>query len=161
MTDYTHWKKSFHPEYIGAHAFQPGERKVVTITGIRYDIPITGTGGKVDHKTVIDLDREQPMVLNRTNAKSITRALKTPYMEQWIGRRIELYVQAGIKAFGETVDAVRVAPVEPTALPPIGPEQFNQMCQAIFSGQYTKAAAAASFTLTPEQQAMLAQLPGS
>ena len=55
----------------------------------------------------------KPLVLNATNSKTITKLLKTPYIEQWAGRKIQLYVEQGIKAFGDVVDAIRVRPFLP------------------------------------------------
>ena len=55
----------------------------------------------------------KPLVLNATNSKTITKLLKTPYIEQWTGRKIQLYVEYGIKAFGDIVDAIRVRPFLP------------------------------------------------
>lgn len=47
------------------------------------------------------------MIVNSTNAKAITLAVGSPYIEDWTGKKITLYV-AKIKAFGEQVDALRV-----------------------------------------------------
>ena len=52
-------------------------------------------------------EREKPMILNSTNAKMIQKLLKTPYIEEWSGHRIQIGVEM-VKAFGEIVDALRV-----------------------------------------------------
>ena len=39
--------------------------------------------------------------------KIITKALDTPYIEQWIGKSITIYA-AKVRAFGEMVEALRV-----------------------------------------------------
>jgi hypothetical protein len=47
------------------------------------------------------------MILNKENMKLITKVVGSPYVEQWQGKEIILYV-ANVSAFGSTVEAVRV-----------------------------------------------------
>ena len=49
-----------------------------------------------------------------TNCKAITKLYKTPFIEEWAGKRIVMRVQP-VKAFGEVVDAVRIKPEIPKA----------------------------------------------
>ena len=105
---YTHWKKLENPDYIGAYAFQPGEEKTVTIKAVRREM-IIGADGKKEECTVVHfVEPEKPLILNATNGKMIAKMADTPYIEQWMGVRIALVVR-DVKAFGETVPAVRVA----------------------------------------------------
>lgn len=104
----THWKRLENPDYIGAYAFQPNEEKIVTIKMVRREM-ITGADGKKEECTVVHfVENEKPLILNATNAKMIAKMADTPYIEQWVGVRIALVVR-DVKAFGETVPAVRVA----------------------------------------------------
>jgi hypothetical protein len=109
----THWKKLTNPDYLGAYAFQPGEEMIVTIKNVANEI-VTGTDGKKESCSVMHFieDNVKPLVLNATNNKTIAKALKTPYVEHWAGKKIQLYVET-VKAFGEMVDAVRVRPFLP------------------------------------------------
>lgn len=103
----THWKKLENPEYIGSYAFQPDERKIVTIKSVRREM-VSGADGKREECTVVHFaEAEKPLILNATNGKAIAKVAKTPYIEQWAGVRIELHVEK-VKAFGEIVEAVRV-----------------------------------------------------
>ena len=45
--------------------------------------------------------------------KNIEKALKTPYMDEWVGRKLQLYVDPAVSAFGQIVAAVRVRDFEP------------------------------------------------
>jgi hypothetical protein len=54
------------------------------------------------------------MVCNRTNGKAIEKALKSPYIETWKGKQVELY-SSRVKAFGEEMDALRVRNIAPVA----------------------------------------------
>ena len=104
----THWKKLNNPDYLGAYAFERGEEKVATIRDVTRET-ITGAEGKKAEETVVHFMQQdiKPLILNSTNAKTIERLLKTPYIEEWTGGNIVLVVRE-VKAFGETVDAVRV-----------------------------------------------------
>ena len=109
----THWKKLTNPDYLGAYALDPGQDLIVTIKSVANEV-VTGTDGKKETCSVMHfIEDVKPLVLNATNSKTITKLLKTPYIEQWAGRKIQLYVECGIKAFGDIVDAIRVRPFLP------------------------------------------------
>ncbi len=104
----THWKKLTNPDYLGAYALEPGQELIVTIKNVANEV-VTGTDGKKETCSVMHfVENVKPLVLNATNSKTIAKLLKTPYIEEWRGRKIQLYVQNGIKAFGDVVDAIRV-----------------------------------------------------
>lgn len=109
----THWKKLTNPDYLGAYALQPGQELIVTIKSVSNEV-VTGTDGKKETCSVMYfMEDVKPLVLNATNSKTITKLLKTPYIEYWRGKKIQLYVECGIKAFGDIVDAIRVRPFLP------------------------------------------------
>ena len=116
----THWKKLTNPDYLGAYALQPGEELIATIKDVT-QADVIGTGGKKERKTVVEFAEKgiKPMVLNRTNSKTITKLFKTPYIEQWKGKKIQIYIEHDIQAFGETVDGIRVRPFLPKEEKPI------------------------------------------
>ena len=103
----THWKKLTNPDYLGAYSLEPGQDIVLTIERVQVET-VTGPEGKKEECVVCYWrDREKPMILNSTNAKMIQKLLKTPYIEEWSGHRIQIGVEM-VKAFGEIVDALRV-----------------------------------------------------
>jgi hypothetical protein len=109
----THWKKLTNPDYLGAYALNPGQDLIVTIKSVANET-VTGTDGKKETCLVMRFfENVKPMVLNATNSKTITKLLKTPYIEHWNGRKIQIYVETGIKAFGDIVDALRIRPFLP------------------------------------------------
>lgn len=109
----THWKKLTNPDYLGSYSFDPGQDKILTIAGVKIET-ITGTEGKKESCMVMRFQEpEKPLILNRTNSKMVAKVLGSPYIEDWSGKRIQLYVKAGVKAFGEVVDAVRVREIPP------------------------------------------------
>lgn len=115
----THWKKLTNPDYLGAYALNPGEDLVATIKEVTQS-DVAGLGGKKERKTVvIFVENIKPMVLNRTNSKTITKLFNTPYIEQWKGKKIQIYIEHDIQAFGEVVDGIRVRPFLPKEDKPV------------------------------------------
>lgn len=103
----THWKKLTNPNYIGSHDFQPNQELTVTIESVANEM-VKNMDGKEESCIVAKIrGAKKPLILNKTNCKLITKVLETPYIEQWSGGKIILYV-AKVKAFGEIVDAIRV-----------------------------------------------------
>lgn len=104
----THWKKLTNPDYLGAYALDEGEELIATIDFVQEET-VTGPDGKKENCTVIHFKEPdiKPMILNVTNAKRITKAYKTPYIENWAGKKIQIYVE-NVRAFGEVVEALRV-----------------------------------------------------
>lgn len=106
-TTLTHWKKLMHPEYLGAYALEPGQDLIVTIKSVGNE-EVTGSDGKKDICSVIHfVENVKPMILNATNNKTIAKLFKTPYIEEWAGRKIQIYTEK-VKAFGEIWDALRI-----------------------------------------------------
>lgn len=108
----THWRKLTHPNYLGSWSFQPGEEKTVTIKEVKQEIVKNQNGS--EECTVVYFEEDiKPLILNKTNAEMIAKVWGTPFIEDWKGLQIILKVKK-VSAFGEMVDAVRVANTRPT-----------------------------------------------
>ena len=135
----THWKKLQHPDYIGAYELMdgtPNKELTVTITKVARE-QITGADGKKEECTVCYLHGQKPMILNSTNQKVMQKLFDSPYIEDWAGKKMTLYV-ARVKAFGDTVDALRVRPTAPK-LPELTPthEKWQGAMTALKAGNTT------------------------
>tara|TARA_R110000803_G_scaffold80589_2_gene146451 strand:- start:164 stop:658 length:495 start_codon:yes stop_codon:yes gene_type:complete len=122
----THWRKLHNPDYFGAYVFDEGQADlVVTITAVSKEI-IKNSDGKDEEHTIATLKDQKPWILNVTNQKQIEKLFDTPWVEDWIGKSVTLYVTR-IRAFGENVDAVRVRKTAPkvAALPTLEPETLK------------------------------------
>lgn len=109
----THWKKLTNPDYLGVYALEPDQDLVVTIKSVANELVVGADGKKETCMVMRFMENVKPMVLNATNSKTIAKLFKTPYIEEWAGRRIQLYIQTGVKAFGDVVDALRIRPFLP------------------------------------------------
>lgn len=112
----THWKKLHNPDYLGAYALQPGEEIVATIRSVGTEDVYDPDSRQKEPCVVMQFveKRLKPMILNATNSKTIAKMYGTPYIEEWEGRRVQIYVEQ-VKAFGDLVDALRIRPKEPNA----------------------------------------------
>lgn len=110
-----HWKKIVSdPNYIGEADFTEGEEKVLTIGRINAAETVETAEGK-SKKAVVHWKEpgHKPMILNVARSKNIEKVAGSPYFEDWPGVQVQLYIEHGIKAFGEVVSAVRVRPYKP------------------------------------------------
>ena len=138
MSD-THWKKLINPDYLGAYSLDPGKDMVLTIKHVRKEM-VTGADGKKEECIVCYWQEEQkPMILNVTNCKTISKMLKTPYVEKWAGHRIQIYATT-TKFGGDTVECLRIRkdPPEDVKVPC---EECGQMITPAFSMSVTQLAA--------------------
>lgn len=113
----THWKKVVSdPNFIGEADFQEGEEKVLTIERVNQSETVQTAEGK-SKKAVVHWREpgNKPMILNVARSKSIEKVAGSGYFEDWPGVQVQLYIEHGIKAFGEVVSAVRVRPYKPRA----------------------------------------------
>ena len=112
METLTHWKKLMNPDYLGSYALDQGKDLIATINYVGNE-EVVGSDGKKEMCPVVHFFEDiKPMVLNATNNKTIAKLFKTPYIEQWHGRKIQIYVEK-VKAFGEIWDALRIRPFLP------------------------------------------------
>lgn len=108
----THWKLLVNPDYLGVYSLptdESGKPKdiILTIDKVVREI-VTSEGGKKEECTVVHFkEKQKPMILNRTNAKMISRLYDTPYIEQWGGHKIKVG-RSVTKLKGEEVECLRV-----------------------------------------------------
>ncbi|MCI2026174.1 MAG: hypothetical protein LKJ74_05235 [Clostridiales bacterium] len=143
----THWKKLTNPDYLGAYALDPGKDLVATIQYVCEE-KVVGSDGKKEDCTVVHFQESiKPLILNVTNAKTIEKVYGTPFIEDWAGKKIQIY-SAKVKAFGEVVEALRIrqlVPKErshPSAPPKCGKcgseiKAFDESRDAAFMAAYT------------------------
>ncbi len=144
MENKTHYKKLRNPAYIGSYELMTGEQSIELVVQMEKAVKeMVQNGDKKEEAMVLYLKGHKPMIVNSTNAKAITSATGSPFIEDWNGKLITLYV-AKIRAFGESVDALRVKKEAPVILLPELPtdsKTFNDTAAAIKSKKTTMEAA--------------------
>lgn len=110
--DKIHWKNLVNPNYLGAYSLAPGEDIILTIKNICQE-EVTGPNNKKEVCVVAHFEEKQkPMILNKTNMKVITKLYKTPYIQDWSGKKIRIYATE-VKFGKELVDALRIREIIP------------------------------------------------
>lgn len=155
----THYKKLRNPNYIGSYELMTGgEPKDLVVEITKASKQMVQNGDKKEEAMVVEFKHNKPMICNSTNAKSITKALGSPYVEDWSGKHITLYV-AKVRAFGETVDALRVRPdaPKPPSLPDLNPNhpKWQGAITAMKAGKTTIEAIRKQYTLNDENEKLL------
>lgn len=112
----TNWKNLANYDYLGAYSIEGTglDEIVLTIKDLKRE-RVTAQGGTSDdcivayfeEKTYKDKVVVKPMVLNKTNCKAITEVYKTPFIEDWIGKKIIIYATE-TKMGREIVSCLRV-----------------------------------------------------
>lgn len=153
------WRKFFENTHLSYYDLTDGDT-VVTIKEMRYET-ITGPGGRKDDCLVMVFTDEDmlPMVVNTTNAKTISDLHKTNKPVEWVGKSIILYADDNVKMKGETVGGIRVRKVMPQIkLPKIDAKRFDAMCKKIEAGEFSIDKAVTMFEFTQEQSTKLIDL---
>lgn len=150
----THWKRLVNPDYIGAYSLDEGKDLTVTIVNVKREM-VKGEGGRSEECTVAYLKGQKPLILNRTNCKTIQSIYKTPYIEDWAGKKITLFVST-TKLKGEEVECLRIRN-KVSQLPELTPSspKWEGAVQALKSGQYTIEQVESKYSLSEEHRELL------
>ena len=103
----THWKSMTNPNYLGVYSLPDGRDIILTIKSVGQELVMGADGSKEQCVVMHFQEPVKPFICNKTNLKQITKLLKTPYVEQWSGHKIQIGSEK-VKAFGDVVDALRV-----------------------------------------------------
>lgn len=111
MAEHVHWKKTTNPTYIGAWDFEDGKDMIVQIKDVRPEM-VQNQQGREEKMVMYFENGVKPLILNTTNMKAISKAVGSDYLDEWVGKKIQLFVTM-VAAFGTTTDAVRVREFAP------------------------------------------------
>lgn len=108
MESRTHWKKLFNYEYLGAYSLEENEEREVTILSTGKALVKSAKAPSGDECPTVTFEEfDKPMVLNATNCKLIAEMYGN-IVEDWVGKKVTIYVLEDVKAFGTTTDALRI-----------------------------------------------------
>ena len=153
-----HWKKATNPKFLGAWDLEDGSTPVVKIQKVTEE-EVMNLDGKKEPCIIMYFEGCKPMILNKTNIKSISKSVGSSKFEDWIGNEVTLFT-CQVKAFGDTVDAIRIKPTKPKskAKPVITPERFAAAIEAAKAGKYDAAKLPIQFELNTHQVKALNEL---
>jgi hypothetical protein len=113
----THWKKLVDTNFLGSYSFDDvvGAGTVATISKISREETYNPQTSKKEMCTVATFrENIKPMILNKTNCKTIQVLSGTPFVEKWVGLAIKIVVEK-VKVKGELILALRIAKEKVTA----------------------------------------------
>lgn len=151
----THFKKLKNTEYLGSWDLidDKGQTKniVATIKEIKKQMVHDGKGGQSEC-IVLFFNEYKPMIVNATNLKVTAKIMDSNYIEDWVGKKIEISTEK-VKAFGEIHDALRIVKTS-LDLTPSHPK-WNGAKEALKSNKVTIEQIKKQFTLTPQNEQLL------
>lgn len=112
MAEHTHWKKTIDSRYLDVSFFDDGKDRIVKIKDVLMG-DVTNANGTTQKPIMHFEGGIKPMVLNVTNMKTISKVLKSPYFDEWVGKKIQLYPDYAIPAFGTITEGIRVREFAP------------------------------------------------
>lgn len=95
----THWKSlGDSSQYLGKQHFGPDEKKNVTIADLEEQVVENAQKRTKEVKRILYFEEPdvKPLILNSTNGKRIANLLDSPYKEDWVGRRITLWIDPSV-----------------------------------------------------------------
>ena len=113
MAEHIHWKTAFPTDYFGSQHMPPdGSDMIVTIKDVEREEVRSAHGTESKLVVKITADPEK-WIVNKTNCKRIEKVLKTAFEDEWVGKKIQLYVEKVSSPEG-IVDGIRVREFAPS-----------------------------------------------
>lgn len=110
METKTNYRKIVNPDFMGAYSLDDGKNGYYTLDAVLKYVKkenVINPQGKKGDCIVGYTDQQKPFIINATGQKVLLQATKSRYVEDWVNIPITFYVQLNVKAFGDTVDALR------------------------------------------------------
>ena len=112
MAEHIKWQKTANKKYFGSWDLpDDGKDMIVTIEDVKREM-VQNQQGSEEHLVLHFKGDFKPMILNTTNKKNVAKACGTDWIDEWVGKKIQLY-QEIVTAFGETGPAVRIRDFAP------------------------------------------------
>ena len=113
MAEHKHWKAELPANYFGVQHLVDGKDVIVKIADVKTETVRNQSGS--EDKLVIYFDgdvKPNKWIVNKTNAQRIEHVIGSPYIDEWVGKKIQLYSEI-VTAFGKTGPAIRVREFAP------------------------------------------------
>jgi hypothetical protein len=133
METKTHYRKVFKSDHLGVadleEFLEQGRKLIFTVKNVTSHelIPnnkssgVVVAGKRISANIAHFIEPIKPMVLNATNSKIMKSFAtdKSPFVEDWNNKLIELYIDANVKMKGQIVGGVKIRPVQPITKKPV------------------------------------------
>lgn len=164
MNDKTHFRKAFDSPYLSSADIV--EPTTLTIKHVRLEADKTKKTRDLFNtayfaeQEIRSGEKLKPMILNSTNSKVVKQLTGSPFIEDWSGVAITVYVDSAVRFGKETVEGLRISPVPPqkrlqATKQKITDERLTNAIGKIKSGEYTKERLLEQFVLSEDQDKLL------
>lgn len=157
----THYRKAFDSPYLSsADIVEPTD---ITIASVRLELDKTKKT-KDQFNTAYFVEKElrageklKPMILNATNSKTLKSLTGSPFIDDWTGVKITVYVDPNVRFGKEIMEGLRVSPKAPDTRRSITPENAKmwENAKAAFIRDGNLKAVLAKADMSPEHQKKL------
>ena len=117
MTEKTHYRKAFDSPYLSSADIV--EPTILTVKCVRLEkdrTKKTPDEFNTAHFVEAEIRRGEklkPMILNATNSKTMRGLTGSPFLDDWNGVQITVYVDHNVRFAKDTVDGLRISPHAP------------------------------------------------
>lgn len=159
----THYRKVFKSDHLGVadleEFIEDKKRLVFTIKEVKQEYNVMVAGRKGNHNIAYFREDIKPLVLNATNSKTVKSFCKnSPFVEEWKGVTIELYIDSMVKMKGDIVGGVRIKTVQPSIKKPeLTPThaKWEAAKESLNQGTATKESIRKNWIITDENYSLL------
>jgi len=161
MNDKTHYRKVFKSDHLGCadleDMLEAKSNLIFQINHVNQEIGVRVAGKKIDANIAYFEEQIKPLVLNATNSKIMKSLTGSPFVEDWKGVMIQLYIDPNAKLKGEIVGGVRISPKSPVREKKSLQEGTKQWESAVaaFKRDDSLDAVRERVNVTPEQEALI------
>lgn len=115
MAEHIRIETTFNNKYLGEWDLpDDGKDMIVKIKDVVIEDLVNQNGGKEQAPVLYFENDVKPMILGaKVNKNNIKAALGTSYMDEWVGKKIQLYREPGTW-FGKTGFAIRIRDFAPS-----------------------------------------------
>jgi hypothetical protein len=162
-----HWRSLQNPNFTGHYTLlERGLSELeVLITKVSKE-PVLDAHGQGKMATLLHMEGMKPLWLNTINQKTIERVLGTPFVQEWVGKRITLFVDkvkiesySGLASIEDMfVDAIRIREfATKDDAEPLTPDhpKFMRIKQGIAQKSITMQQILSKYTIDNETREML------
>lgn len=153
----TRWEKTVNKDYLGSYSLDNGEGQYINLIAVIESVQIGEVKNDrgTERVTIAHIKGQKPMILNKTNMKTLTRLFKSPYIEDWANKKILIEVKK-VRAFGEVHDALRISNKHPE-LPVLDPnsDKWPSALKSIQEGNTTIDQIKKYYRLSPQNEQLL------
>lgn len=163
----THYRKVFKSDHLGVadleDLLESGSNLVFTIKNVRQEIGAKVAGKKINANIAYFNEPIKPLVLNATNSKIVKGFAKnSPFVEDWAGIAVQVYIDPTVKMKGDIVGGVRINPQQPQARQTVTKDNAKLWKGAVnaYKRDGNLDAVLAKADISPENMALIAQEAG-